>query len=230
MLLREILLDKIRQCPILFYTLTRQIKRYNNVLINKDTEIVIEGYPRSANTFAVAALEVAQQRKIKVARHTHAIAQIKVAARQGLPTIILVRKPKDAILSYVIREKNVTLSLAINRYKAYYSAVRQLQDNFHIARFEDVTSNYGAVIKSLNKKYSTNFLLFQHTDKNVSDVFERVEEMEREISNGELSESKVARPSNKRKDMKASLEIELQKNKYTEKLEHCNKIYQQLIS
>ncbi|RMG27959.1 MAG: hypothetical protein D6732_19595, partial [Methanobacteriota archaeon] len=45
-------------------------------LIGARTEIVIEGYPRSANTFAVVAFRLAQNRPVKIAHHLHMEAQI----------------------------------------------------------------------------------------------------------------------------------------------------------
>ena len=50
-------------------------------VIGADTELVIEGYTRSASTFAVYALQLAQERPVRLAHHLHAPAQLIEAAR-----------------------------------------------------------------------------------------------------------------------------------------------------
>src|SRR5204862_776059 len=106
--------------PRLYYPVMRHRRRYKDLLISDDTELVIEGYPRSGNTFAVAALQFAQTRVLRIARHTHSPAQVMEAVRRRLPTLVLVRAPRDAAVSLVIREPAVTLERALKRYERYH--------------------------------------------------------------------------------------------------------------
>lgn len=228
MLLREIVLDYIRQYPILFFRILSFKQKYKSLLVNEDTDIVIEGYPRSANTFAVAAFEIAQGKSLKIARHTHAVAQIKRATHLKIPTLVIIREPAQAIISYVIREDNVTISLALKRYLTYYKAVSKVQNAFIIAEFRDITNNYGDVISRINKRFNTNFLLFEHTEENIKKTFQIVESMEREHASGVLSESKVGRPSNERDSQKSALAKQLEHSKYKKQLDTCEKLFQQL--
>ena len=214
MLLREITLDYIRQYPILFFKILSFKNKYKSLLVNEDTDIVIEGYPRSANTFAVAAFHISQRTSLKVARHTHAVAQLKRAVTLEIPTLVIIREPKQAILSYVIREENVTLNLAISRYLTYYKAVSQLKNAFVIAEFNEVISNYGNVISRLNKRFNTQFSLFEHTKENIEKTFINVENMERDHAEVTLSESKFGRPSSERNLKKKELAKILENPKY----------------
>ena len=79
-------------------------RRYGSRVLGPDTDIVIEGFPRSANTFAVTAFELAQERPVTVAHHLHAAAHVVRAAQAGVPVIVLVRAPEDAIASVVARK------------------------------------------------------------------------------------------------------------------------------
>lgn len=228
MILREITLDYIRQYPLLFFRVLSFKQKYKPLLVNKNTDIVIEGYPRSANTFAVAAFEIAQEKPIKIARHTHAAAQLKRAANLKIPTLVIIREPTQAIISYVIREDNVNLNLAIKRYITYYSAVSKLRENFIIADFNDITKNYGDVITKINQRFNTHFLIFEHTEENIKKTFRKVESMEREHANGVLSESKVGRPSSERDSQKLALAKLLEYSKYKKQLDICENLFQQL--
>jgi len=228
MLLREAILDFIRQYPVLFFRVLTLKKKYKTLLVSKDTDIMIEGYPRSANTFAVAAFSIAQNKPLKIARHTHAVAQLKRAAALKIPALVIIREPEQAILSYVIREDNVTLSLAINRYISYYKTVNKLHNSFIIAEFDDIVNNYGDVIAKINKRFNTHFSLFEHTKDNIDKTFQKVESMEREHASGELSESKVGRPSKERSHEKARLAKQLDKTQYINQLHECKTLFKKL--
>ncbi|HYT30505.1 MAG TPA: hypothetical protein VEN82_06985, partial [Actinomycetota bacterium] len=44
--------------------------RGHGVLVRPETDVLIEGYPRSANSFSVAAFGLAQPREVEIAHHT----------------------------------------------------------------------------------------------------------------------------------------------------------------
>ena len=67
------------------------------------TRICIEGYPRSANTFAGRLFHLANP--VPIAHHTHLINNVKLALGYGIPVLILIRDPADAIASACIYRK-----------------------------------------------------------------------------------------------------------------------------
>src|SRR5919112_6338070 len=85
--------------PFLFYNFYRLKPTYRDLLVDRKTQIVIEGFPRSGNTFAVVAFQQAQRESVRVAHHLHMPAQVIRAAKWGIPTLLLARKPTDAALS-----------------------------------------------------------------------------------------------------------------------------------
>jgi len=102
--------------PVLYLLLRRLRPRTRRLAVERDTELVIEGFLRSANTFAVAAFGFAQQRDVEIAHHMHAPAQVIPAVRMGIPTLVLIRHPKDAVLSLVIREPHISVEQASKDY------------------------------------------------------------------------------------------------------------------
>src|SRR5215831_17383610 len=56
-------------------------------VISSATELVIDGYTRCASTFAVYALQLAQDKPVRLAHHLHAPAQLVAAARAGVPAL-----------------------------------------------------------------------------------------------------------------------------------------------
>lgn len=226
-------LDKLKQevnliigaRPSLFYPIMRLRKKYRKVLISAQTEVVIEGFPRSANTFAVAAFEFAQGRKVSIARHTHAPAQIIASVQRKLPTIVLLRKPYDAVTSLVVREPRITLALALKRYIWFYKTILAYKHGYVVACFDEVVSDYSKTINRLNIKFGVCFKLFEHNHDNVQRVFGIIENMERKDAGGMLRETHVARPSSIRNEIKVNLSKDINNNFFKKLLMECNLLY-----
>jgi hypothetical protein len=143
-------------------------------VISSSTELVIDGYTRSATTFAVYAFQLSQKEPVRLAHHLHAPAQLIAAARRGVPALLLIREPEGAILSQVIREPGVTVPGALVAYSRFYTCLAQYLDSFVIGEFEQVTTDFGAVIRRLNERFGTGFAEFVHTDANSSECFELI--------------------------------------------------------
>ena len=96
--------------------------------MDRRTQIVIEGFPRSGNTFAVVAFQHAQRESVRIAHHLHMPAQVMRAAQWDIPTLLLARKPTDAALSWVIREPGVPIRQALKHYVSFYEKAAEYRD------------------------------------------------------------------------------------------------------
>ena len=77
--LKNLLRNFLGKSPFLFYLIysVYPVKNKNlDLLTNLNTQLVIEGFPRSANTFAVITFWHLQPKKVIVAHHQHVPAQI----------------------------------------------------------------------------------------------------------------------------------------------------------
>jgi hypothetical protein len=136
-------------------------------VIGPDTEFVIDGYTRCASTFAVYALQLPQPRPIRLAHHLHAPAQLIEAARHGVPALAVIRQPREAILSQLIREPGVLMREALIAYARFYECLRSYRECFVVADFEQVTKDFGSVIRTVNIKFGTRFAEFMPTEVNM---------------------------------------------------------------
>jgi hypothetical protein len=152
-------------------------------IVSKSTDIVIEGFPRSANSFACRAFEKSQNGKsIIIATHTHSHAQIIESIKLGKPTIVLIRKPEECIVSLKALNlqthsgdetifKKYPINEYIRWYIRFYKSLLPYKGQFILAKFEDVTSNYGKIIERLNQKYGLNYNIFIHNKENQQKIF-----------------------------------------------------------
>src|SRR5438874_8416960 len=95
--------------------------RGHGVLVSSPgVEVLIEGYPRSANSFTVAAFARAQgwpgSGGGRIAHHTHAPAHVLEAIRRGIPAIVLLRDPADAVPEFVLVKPDLCLPQALRGY------------------------------------------------------------------------------------------------------------------
>lgn len=187
--------------PQLFFPLAR-FKEGHRAAVGKDTELVIEGFPRSGNSFAVNAFQMVQPRPVRLAHHLHAPAQVIAAARRGLPILILVREPVAAASSLVIRHPYISIKMALYEYIRFYETIAPYRYEFVVGLFDEITNDYGEVIKRINQRFSTGFALFEHNETNVQKSFDLIERQNRQKNNGALAELRIARPSPVRDKLK----------------------------
>lgn len=140
-------------------------------VVSSATQLVIDGYFRSANTFAVYAFQLCQDKPVRLAHHLHAPAQFIAAARTGTPALLLIREPEGAVLSELLYEPQVALPDALMQYIRFYRCLRPYLDSLVVGEFEQVTRDYGAVIRRLNTRFGTSFTEFAHTDDNLRECF-----------------------------------------------------------
>jgi len=161
--------------PALYLPLAR--RRYpgpSPEVVGPDTELVIDGYTRCASTFAVYALQLSQDRPVRLAHHLHAPAQIIAATRAGVPALVLIREPCGAVLSEVVREPGVTLADALAAYARFYSCLLPYGDGIVVGDFEEVTRDFGAVVRRLNARFGTSFRELPPTEAAVRECLEVV--------------------------------------------------------
>jgi len=178
-------------------------------LARQDTAIVIEGFLRSGNTFSVAAFEVANGRTVHVGRHLHGAPHILRAVRMGLPTVVLIRSPRDAVSSYLIRRPTLTPRDALVEYLDFYETSWKVRDGFVVGLFEQVVADFGTVLETVNARFGTHFVPYRPTPEAVRAAMERVEELNRLECEGQVVETHVGRPSAARDRRKAEIATQL---------------------
>jgi len=210
--------------PALFFPLVNLKSRSRKLAVGKNTELVIEGFPRSANSFAVGAFQSAQSRPIAIANHLHAPAQILLAARRDIPTLVLIRQPTDAVISMNALHlelsdiqnrspRNTTLGQLLRSYIRFYTTIMPYKENYIVGIFEEVIIDFGAVIEKVNQRFNTNFSVFNHTEKNVLNIWQ--------------DQGMHAGFSNKRQEIKKLLQNELELDKNQVFLSRANDVYHQ---
>jgi hypothetical protein len=219
----------VRNNHKLFKTFT-SLFNIKNSLVNDNTDICVDGFPRSANSYTTYFVKVANK-KLNVAHHTHSPINIKLALKKDVPMLILIRKPLPAISSLILKmetDKNLHFTLFIEyafiRYKTYYNYVIKNHSNIIILNFEEFTKKPSLILKELDNlrlvKESLNAYILHK--KALQLLREEEKKLDREHNSTSI-------PDKKRKQDKREIKRYLKKY-YNKDLRSLNRLYDKVIS
>lgn len=174
--LRYQLHTKIGERPFLLFKFYSLFKLNTEYMVNEDTDLVLDAFPRSGSTFAYYAFHQAQQGAlVSLAYHLHVPAHIIRACELNLPTLVIIRHPKDAVSSAVVREPHLSVRAYLKRYQSFYKAIMPYREKFVMAQFHEATDQMDLLIETINKKFQTNFKVFNYAPENIRQVKEQMQ-------------------------------------------------------
>lgn len=198
--------------------------------LDERTRAVIEGFPRSGNTFAFFALKHAEAqrgRDLEIASHVHTPSQVKLAVHLHLPTLLVIRTPLDAVVSLLIAAPHVRFESAINEWIHHHEELLPYRDGFVTGSFPEVTTDFGAVTAKVNERFATDLACYVPSPDNDEAVFAAIERNHQELHGG--TENVVPRPSELRRAEKAWLLEQLAAPRYAALLEHAQGVYETYV-
>lgn len=193
-----------------------------SLIINKQTDIVIEGYPRCANTYTVVAFKQAQVGDISVAHHLHVPSQIMLASSWGIPALLLIRKPLDAIVSLKIRHPELDTRRCIRDYISFYESLTNVMKYPVIADFDDVTNDLAQVIHDINIRFGSEFSEFTQSEAAVRKVFKEIDTIRKAAGR---SLAQIATPNKQKNAKKQEISKAVENAISAEDLIKANKLY-----
>jgi hypothetical protein len=219
-------------------------------LYSNNYDILLEGYPRSSNTYTLYMLLVSQKNLIphgktsievpcssgiRLKGHTHNPALVIHAVRHGKPICFLIRRPDDAIVSWHIayhtdfeevKGDNMTLEDRLDYYIYYHKVILPYKKSIYIANFDRTTTDFKSVVAGLIEYYGIELSL--DFDNEVTDSeAKKLIQLFNTTSSGKINTQALHLPSKTRADEKLRLSEELNFSKYSIKLAEAWRLYQE---
>jgi hypothetical protein len=198
--------------------------------ITDRTQLVIEGFPRSGNTFAAKAFALSQRQPVVVASHVHLPAQVKVATRRGVPTMLMLRDPQDAAVSMAIADPHHRVEHLVRYWIHYHSQIRPLLGGVLLVTFDEATTDFGAAVDRLNARFGTTFDRFEHTPSHVEQVFAAIEEKQLLVHGEDRYRAAVARPDESRRSARDALVTRLGEPGQRALVDRARTLHEQLLA
>ena len=168
--------------------------------VSPETVLVLDGFPRSGNSYARAAFLYANGIHHKISTHGHSHRFPVRGAQEGIPVIVLIREPEAAIASMLQFEPTMDARLLANAYTRYYRGILPVIDSVVVAPFEEVTSDFGSVLARCNEKFGSAFTLYERTPEAERDVHAHIDAGTRNAVADERFDAVVPRPGFRTRD------------------------------
>lgn len=193
--------------PWLFYTLYQLSPGNRKLMVTRHTRITIEGYPRSANTYAAYAFKhVNEMQWNEIGHHLHVQAQIIRSIKYNIPVILLIRHPLEAVRSLVVRHDFIAVDEALEDYYRFYNDLYSLKEGFIVAEFNRVINHFGEIIDQLNQRFNVRFNHFPDQDDDVKEaVMSEIDERNMQLDKGKVTH--LYRPDADKEAMKNAVEL-----------------------
>lgn len=158
--LKSRLLDIVHKSPSLFALVgpRNEKPQFERRVLRRGDALMLDGYPRSANTFATQAFRMAQHENLMIGNHFHSPMQVHLAKRYHLPAGVFYRDPMDAALSLMVfyegkRSAEWTLTSYIN----FYSRVLLLDEGWVPISMSEAIGPMGVWVNRINQTFGTEF-------------------------------------------------------------------------
>lgn len=202
-------------------------KKNRPLIINPKHNICIEGYPRSANTFAVLLVEQCTVNDLQIAHHMHTPSQLIFAQKRNIPSVLVIRNPIDAVISNVLREKGMSLATALNWYIDFHKRIIDFKGKLIIWPFEKIVSEPTECLSQISDRWPQfSFNLKKYAQEHIFEEIDRLDHIYKK------TESKLVstRPQAAKKEVKKYLKKKLLENsRYSALLTQANKLYKHLL-
>ena len=195
----------------------------------RDTEIVIDGYPRSGNSFAVRALREPEGRMVNVAAFKHYSSNAILGVKKKKAVVVVVRDPEQAVTSLAVMAPYLSMRQLLHRWVLFHKRVWPYRAGMVVATFDQITQDFGAVTRRVNQRFGTHFAEFQHTEENVKKIFDRFAEQHRK-RHGKIIESTIPRPSPQRAEMCERARQAFRLPKYAPLRDEAMRLYERFAS
>ncbi len=176
-------------------------------MVTRHTRITIEGYPRSANTYAAYALKhVNEIQWNEIGHHLHVQAQIIRSIKYNIPVILLIRHPLEAVRSLVVRHDFIAVDEALEDYYRFYNDLYSHKEGFVVAEFNRVINHFGEIIDQINQRFNVHFNHFPDQDDDVkAAVMNEIDERNLQMDKGKVTH--LYRPDADKEAMKNAIEL-----------------------
>jgi hypothetical protein len=169
--------------------------------ITAHTDLIVEGFPRSGNTFTVFALQNAAQNQLQLSSHVHHPSQVKLAVERGIPTVLVVREPIAVLASYLTYGQHGRPADVFKEYYSYHQELVPYADRVLIVDFDEISSDMPAIVDRINQRFSLQIPPFEQSPENIDHVFGEIARQHQLIHPGLDADHVAPRPMTARKEL-----------------------------
>jgi len=170
--------------PFLYYQFYAHRYPYREMRVTRKTQLCIEGFPRSANSYAVVAFKFANP-FVKIAHHLHVPAQVLRAVQWGIPSIVCIRHPIEAVSSFLVFQNSTWASGYLRLYRFFYEALIPIMNRILIVDFQTIVDDVNVVIEKLNQRFDLHYCRIPDLAHRKADIFRKLNQWHQRFFKGQ---------------------------------------------
>ena len=171
-----------------------------------DSQICIEGFPRSGNTFLVAAIQ-RWNPEIKISHHSHLASNAKYALDNSVPTVILIREPLEAVSSAMIWDGRLSAEVGLRGYLSFYRSLMSDLPQVLVLGFAEFTQRPDKSVEKINQRFGLQLQWKEYDDRELRAVSRYLSKHDQRSNRGATSASL---PNREKEQLKRACRIELE--------------------
>lgn len=124
--------------------------------LSHETDLVVEGFPRSG---ATASQRVLRQLlpALSLPQAVHTPSQVKSAIARGVPVLVLVRDPVDTVAARLAADPDMGIAEVLDAYIHYHEALDALLDEITVVTYADARTDLAPALAAVDARAGTSF-------------------------------------------------------------------------
>lgn len=221
------------------WRLKERPKQFKRRVLRADDDILIEGFPRSGNTFFYYSFWLSQKSRAKPLRiggHFHLPFQFFLAQRWHIPAVLLLRPPVPTVLSYLVfLNGTIDLGRALARYTHFHETAARAAGSYVVVPFGEATSDPGGALARIDQRFGTDFALTADRDLTRKATIEAIERdrlgrIERGITDRQTSDLQQTTPSAAKDEARERYQAQLAAGAHKDWLYRAERIHERLLT
>ena len=198
--------------------------RYKRELFDRSLRLVVDGFPRSGNSYTTKMIIASQGEGFHFLKHPHCPAFLIAAAEVDVPGVLTLRQPVDSVISWVIFMRDLSLEDVLKLYIDFYRVLLPIRTQLLVLNFTTITKDFGTVFKLMNQRFALNLNEPENLEECDKKAMALIDQHYVDRKEG-YDPLQVARPHPKRELMKGPLRDELMTKRYADLLAECEELY-----
>lgn len=198
-------------------------RRHGTDIFNREFKLVIDGFPRSGNSYSGRMLSVTQGDQFKFLSQCHCPPFLLAALKLGTPACLTLRQPEDSVVSWVILRK-LPMDVVLSLYIDFHRVLLPHRSRLLVLNFSTITNDFSQVLRMINQRYKIGLTVPADPHALKEEAFARIDRYYEGLPGG-YDPLKVARPHPKRDEMKDAVRQQLRSRRNSRLLGKCKELY-----
>lgn len=207
------------------------MRRRKRLPAPEDYDILVEGFPRSGNTYSEMMMKLTQPNIGRLYSRGHHPILLHETIRAGKPAILVIRHPRAAVLSWALSwgaVKKAEVANVLDIYINYHRALLGIVPQIAVIEFDELTKDFKGCVRTIATFWERDMRTDFEEPNAEAEAFKLIDERIVQ-EDGRMNEMRVNRPSQAREQAKPLIEAVFREPEIERLLAEAKALYWQVL-